>query len=58
MLIIKEENKSPSKWIMGRIMEVFYGKDNKVRVCSIKSKDGIFKRPVIKLCILPLKNEY
>ena len=46
MVIIKEDNTPPSKWIMGRIMEVFYRKHNKVRVRSEKAKDDIFKRPV------------
>ena len=57
MVIIKEDNTPPSKWIIGRIMEVFYGKNNKVRVCTVKTKDGIFKRSVTKLCILSMKNK-
>lgn len=32
MIIIKEDNASPSKWIISRIIEVFYGKDQRVRV--------------------------
>ena len=57
MVIIKEDNTLPSKWIMGRIIEVFCGKDNKVWVCSVKTKGVIFKKTVTKLCILPLKDE-
>jgi hypothetical protein len=57
MVIIKEDNVPPSKWILGRIIEVFYGKDQSVRVCNVKTKSGIFKRPVNKLCLLPFNSK-
>ncbi|GFX16764.1 hypothetical protein TNCV_4187391 [Trichonephila clavipes] len=39
------------------ILEVYHGKDNKIRVVLVKTKNGIFKRPITKLCILPFSSE-
>ena len=39
-------------WPLGRIVEVFSGKDGLVRVVNVKTKSGIYKRPVNKLALL------
>ncbi|XP_055308624.1 uncharacterized protein LOC129572639, partial [Sitodiplosis mosellana] len=57
VVLIKEDNLPPSRWIMGRIVETHPGIDGLVRVCSVKTKTGIFKRPVVKLSPLPI-NEH
>ncbi|XP_055952313.1 uncharacterized protein LOC129988184 isoform X1 [Argiope bruennichi] len=57
MVILKEENLSVCNWPLGRILEVYYGKDNKIRVVLVKTKNGVFKRPDTKICILPIPNE-
>lgn len=53
MVLIKEDNLPPLKWLLGRIEEVVTGKDGKVRVVVVKTKNGLFKRPITKICILP-----
>lgn len=39
-------------WPLGRILQTFPGPDGRVRVVSVKTKSGVFKRPVHKLCYL------
>jgi len=51
LVVLKEPNLPPSKWILGRIQEVHAGQDDKVRVVTAQ---GLFKRPITKLAILPL----
>ena len=53
LVLIKEEKLPPNQWKMGRILELHPGADNLVRVVSIKTKDGILKRPIVKVCPLP-----
>ncbi|XP_062557644.1 uncharacterized protein LOC134222513 [Armigeres subalbatus] len=54
LVVIKDENQPPMKWRMGRIINVHPGSDEIVRVVTLKTAAGIIKRPVEKLCILPL----
>ncbi|GFV81140.1 uncharacterized protein TNCV_2271241 [Trichonephila clavipes] len=43
MVILKEDNLPVCNWPLGRILEVYHGKDNKIRVVLVKTKNGIFK---------------
>ncbi|GBM49319.1 hypothetical protein AVEN_199031-1 [Araneus ventricosus] len=56
MALLKEENLPCCKWILGRIVDVFYGKDNVVRVVNVKTHSGIYKRSISKIARLPLEN--
>ncbi|GFY48877.1 kelch-like protein 20 [Trichonephila inaurata madagascariensis] len=47
LVLIKHENPS-LKSHLGRIVDVFPGKGNCVRIESVKTSDGLFKRPVTK----------
>ena len=57
IVIINEDAMIPTTWPLGRIVEVFSGKDGLVRVVNVKTKNGIYKRPVNKLVLL-LPNEH
>nr|XP_042912917.1 uncharacterized protein LOC110282134 [Parasteatoda tepidariorum] len=57
MVILKEDNLAVCNWPLGRVLEVYSGKDKKIRVVLVKTKNGIFKRPITKLCILPFSND-
>ena len=37
---------------MGKIIAVHPGQDGKVRVATVKTSGGIFKRPIVKLVLL------
>lgn len=51
--IIKEDCTPPSKWKLGRIINIHPGKDDIVRVATLRTSNGTeVKRPVVKLCRL------
>lgn len=54
IVLIKEDNLPPTKWLYGRIVKVFPGKDGLVRVAEVKCKNSILSRPIHKLCLLPI----
>lgn len=56
VVLVKEENLPPARWLYGIIVEKHTGQDNVTRVVSLKCKDTVIKRPVSKICILPVKN--
>lgn len=54
IVVIKEENLPPTRWLMGKIKTLHPGKDNLVRVVTVQCKgQGELKRPVTKLIFLP-----
>ncbi|XP_044751732.1 uncharacterized protein LOC123311726 [Coccinella septempunctata] len=54
LVLIKSDNAPPLQWEMGRIMKVHPGLDNVVRVATVKTRRGTLKRPLLKLCPLPI----
>lgn len=54
LCLLKEDNLPPTKWKMCRIIALHPGVDNKVRVVTVKTSDGTFKRNITKLCQLPI----
>lgn len=53
VVLIKQENTAPLYWPIAVISELYPGKDGVVRVVSVKTARGVYKRPVCKLCPLP-----
>lgn len=54
LVTIQDENMPPGKWQMARVIDLHPGRDGYVRVVSLKTTNGIIKRPTVKLCHLPL----
>lgn len=52
LVIIKEDQLPPSRWKMGRIVEVLTGSDNLVRSAVMKTAFGTVRRPITKLALL------
>ena len=44
-------------WPLGQVAEVYPGQDGLVRVVSVKTARGIYRRPVVKVAVLiPIVN--
>ncbi|XP_055307836.1 uncharacterized protein LOC129571970 [Sitodiplosis mosellana] len=54
LVIIKEDNIPPTKWVLGRILKTYPGKDQLVRCAEVKCRNTIVSRPIHKLCPLPI----
>lgn len=53
IVLILQDNVLPLQWPLGIITELITGKDGIARVALVKTKSGILKRPIVKLCPLP-----
>jgi len=49
VVLLKHENCHPTRWPMGKVEEVHKGKDDKVRVVKVKTKEASFTRPITKI---------
>lgn len=54
LLLIKDENLPPCQWKLGRVIDLHPGDDGLIRVVTLKCQNGILKRPIVKLCPLPM----
>jgi len=54
LVLIKDETKPPLHWLLGRIEETHPGADGYVRVATVRTQQGLIKRPISKLCPLPV----
>jgi len=41
-----------NKWNLGRVTEVFVGRDSRVRSAKVKTSSTELHSPVVKLCLL------
>ncbi|XP_065091295.1 uncharacterized protein LOC135712267 [Ochlerotatus camptorhynchus] len=56
MVLLKEDNIPPLKWKLGRVTEIHPGPDGNVRVVTVNTKHGYFRRAISKICILPIRD--
>ncbi|XP_013146770.1 PREDICTED: uncharacterized protein LOC106109715 [Papilio polytes] len=54
VVLIREDDLPPAKWLFGVIDKKHTGLDNLTRVVSVRCKDSVIKRPLSKLVILPV----
>lgn len=57
LVLIKEDNSPPLCWPLGRVVEIHSGSDNIVRVVTVKTATGCYKRNVRSLAILPIESD-
>ena len=57
LVVVVDDNLPPIRWKLGRIHTVHPGDDGVVRVVTLKTASGFLKRPVEKICLLPLHDE-
>jgi len=55
LVLLREDNLPPMSRRLGIINEAFPGSDGYVRVVTVKTSSGQFKRPIHKLVALPVK---
>uniref|UniRef100_A0ABD2WTZ1 Integrase catalytic domain-containing protein n=3 Tax=Trichogramma kaykai TaxID=54128 RepID=A0ABD2WTZ1_9HYME len=58
LCVIRSELMPPCKWLLARIIEVFPGKDGLIRVVRLKTANSVLMRPVAKISVLPLEENY
>ncbi|XP_062704296.1 uncharacterized protein LOC134286661 [Aedes albopictus] len=56
-VLLVDDNEKPQQWLLGRIKELFPGTDGRVRVVSVKTANGVFRRDVRKLRRCPLDSD-
>lgn len=58
-VVLLLENTIPANtWIMALVIDVHPGDDGLVRVVTLKTKNNSFKRPITKICPLPLEPQH
>ncbi|WP_253302630.1 DUF5641 domain-containing protein [Wolbachia endosymbiont of Psylliodes chrysocephala] len=56
LVILVEDNVPPLRWHMARIVELHRGRDEIVRVVSVKTSNGsVLRRSLAKVCLLPIE---
>jgi hypothetical protein len=56
-VLLKDENLQPTRWVLGRITTIHPGQDGLVRIVTVRTKTGEFKRPLVKICLLPTQDD-
>ena len=57
LVVLKDENTPPLKWQLGRVTDVICGEDNIARVVMVRTNNGVIKRAVSKVAVLPIEDE-
>ena len=52
IVILRDEATFPTKWPIAKVVEIHRGNDNLVRVVTLKTAKGIYKRPIHKIVLL------
>lgn len=52
VVLIADGSLPRNDWPLGTVEEVFPGPDGKIRMATVKTSKGIYKRPVGKICVL------
>ena len=56
-MCVRNEPTAPTKWPLARIIEVHPGRDGKVRVVTLRTDKGVYKRPIVNIVPLIQSNE-
>lgn len=54
VVLLKTDNVPPLSWPLAVVSEVHAGRDGIIRNVTVKTANGVFRRPVVKLCPLPI----
>lgn len=53
LVLIKQDNLPPMSWKLARVVKLFEGSDGIARVAEVRTNQGTYSRPLVKLCPLP-----
>lgn len=54
LVLLRDSNAPPSHWALGRIIQCHPGNDQLIRVVTVRTATAEYKRPIAKLCFLPV----
>lgn len=54
LVLLIDERLPPAKWLLGRVTETHAGQDSLIRVVTVRTATSTVKRPIVKLCPLPI----
>ncbi|XP_025263171.1 uncharacterized protein LOC112637511 [Camponotus floridanus] len=57
LVLIKDDLRPPAKWSLGRVVQVHPGDDGLVRVVTVNTPTSQLRRPISKICPLPINHE-
>ena len=57
LVLLVDNLQQRSEWLLGRVVDVFPDRKGRVRVVTVKTKHGYFKRTISKLCIISDQKE-
>ena len=52
LVLVVEQTQHRNQWPLGRVLEVYAGRDGLVRSAKVKTMNSEYRRPVTKLCLL------
>ena len=52
IVVLREDGLVPTQWPIARIVNTHQGKDGLVRVVTLKTKNGVYTRPITKVALL------
>ncbi|XP_045501456.1 uncharacterized protein LOC123698751 [Colias croceus] len=55
VVLVKEDNLPPAKWMYGLVVKLHPGNDEVTRVVTLRYRGSHIQRPTSKLCVLPVR---
>ena len=52
IVVLQDDNLVPTRWPLARVIKDYVGNDKLVRVVTVKTTNGIYKRPIHKMALL------
>ena len=57
VVCLRGEPTTPTKWPLARITKIHPGHDGKVRVVTVRTEKGTYKRPIVKIVPLVFQDQ-
>ena len=52
IVVLQDDNLVPTRWPLARVIKAYVGNDKLVRIVTVKTSNGIYKRPIHKMALL------